>query len=222
MYNILTKNDIFKGLSEEEIKNLFNSIEYRVSSYSKENLIIHSDQICNHLYIILEGQVRGEMLNPMGKVVKIEDIDAPKAIATIFIFGKNNKLPVNVVANIDSKILSIPKNSLLKLMSTNETILMNYLSEISDKARLLTKKIRMLSFLTIKGKVANFILRKAGSNKRVIKLEQSQQKIADFFGVTRPSLSRVFKEMEQDGLIELENKEITILDRKKLIELSES
>jgi CRP-like cAMP-binding protein len=104
-------------------------------------------------------------------------------------------------------------------MSKNQLLLGNYLGKVSDKATFLTKKIRMLSFSTIKGKIANYILNLAGNDKRVVKLNQSQQKISDLFSVTRPSLSRVFKEMEQEGLIELENKEVTILDRKRLVSL---
>lgn len=44
--------------------------------------------------------------------------------------------------------------------------------------------------------------------------------MAEFFGVTRPALARVIGELEKEGVIQAERKEITITDREKLIKLT--
>ena len=44
----------------------------------------------------------------------------------------------------------------------------------------------------------------------VIHLTDTQQEIADSFGVTRPSLARALAEMEQEGIISIDRKVITI------------
>jgi Mn-dependent DtxR family transcriptional regulator len=51
-------------------------------------------------------------------------------------------------------------------------------------------------------------------------LEETQQELADIFGVARPSLARTFKEMENEGLINIERKKITLLDEPKLKRLA--
>jgi CRP-like cAMP-binding protein len=43
--------------------------------------------------------------------------------------------------------------------------------------------------------------------------------MADFFGVTRPSLARTLSEMEAAGILRAERREITILDKEKLNKL---
>jgi DNA-binding FadR family transcriptional regulator len=47
-------------------------------------------------------------------------------------------------------------------------------------------------------------------------LDQSQTELADFFGVTRPSLARTLAQMECDGIIRTKRREITIINREKL------
>jgi CRP-like cAMP-binding protein len=98
-------------------------------------------------------------------------------------------------------------------------MLRNYLNSISSRAQFLSQKLHFLSFKTIKGKVAHFLLQEAGDKFHSIELKNTQQQLADLFGVTRPSLARVFGEMQKDGLIGISNKTITLLNKKALNEL---
>ncbi len=59
--------------------------------------------------IVISGIVKGEMVDETGKVIKIEDIPAPGALATAFLFGNRNRFPVNVVALSDGELLIIEK-----------------------------------------------------------------------------------------------------------------
>jgi CRP-like cAMP-binding protein len=44
----------------------------------------------------------------------------------------------------------------------------------------------------------------------------TQNDLADFFGVARPSVARALGELEEEGLIEAKGKNIKILDKKQL------
>ena len=98
----------------------------------------------------------------------------------------------------------------------NDKILINFLDMISNSSQFLSEKIKFLNFKTIKGKLAQFILQKAGDNTSEIVLKMTQNDLADFFGVTRPSVARALGEMEEEGLIEAKGKNIKILDKKQL------
>jgi DNA-binding GntR family transcriptional regulator len=58
-----------------------------------------------------------------------------------------------------------------------------------------------------------------GLSKASVTLNQSQTELADFFGVTRPSLARALAELEEEGIIRAERREITILDKEKMNKL---
>ncbi len=48
----------------------------------------------------------------------------------------------------------------------------------------------------------------------------TQNEIAEYFGVARPSIARVLSEMENAGIISTRGKYLKILDKKRLAELT--
>jgi CRP/FNR family transcriptional regulator, dissimilatory nitrate respiration regulator len=217
-YKLLEKCPVFKGLSENESQKLLGEIHYQIKNFKKDDLIAIAGEPAINLYIILSGSVRGEMMDYSGKTIKIEDIEAPRPLATAFLFGNKNRFPVTVTANTDAKILSIPVTEFLKLLQKNAQVLKNYLNSISSRSQFLSEKLRFLSFKTIREKVAHFLLQQAGDRLHSIELKSTQQQLSELFGVTRPSLARVLGEMQREKLIIIEKKTVTLLNRQKLYE----
>ena len=156
------------------------------------------------------------MIDYSGKTVKIEDIEAPRPLAAAFLFGKENKFPVTVTANKKAELLAIPVVEFLKLLQLNTRLLRNYLNSISTRAQFLSQKLNFLSFKTIKEKVAHFLLQQAGDLYHSFELKNTQQQLAELFGVTRPSLARVLGDMQNENLIKIEKKTVTLLDKERL------
>jgi CRP-like cAMP-binding protein len=168
------------------------------------------------LMIVIRGLTKGEMVDFSGRIIKIEEIPAPGALAAAFIFGKKNTFPVNVIAMTDVEILIIEKNEFLKLLIKNERILANFLEMISTRSQFLSEKIKFLSFKTIKGKLAQYFLQRTGNSSGSFVLDVTQNDLADYFGVARPSIARALGEMEKDGIITAKGRHITIKDGEKL------
>ncbi len=211
---------IFKNLKPDTIGEIIKKVHHQVKTYQKGEMIACSGDKCNSLKIIVKGAVVGEMMDFQGKSLRIEKLKAPDTIASAFIFGDNNIFPVDVIAEEETKLLLIPKEDLMKLFCEEQTVLKNYLDIISNRSQLLTKKIKLLGLQTIKGKITHYLLeqvRKEGSTKLFIK--NSQTELANMFGVSRPSLARVIREMHNDGIINAVGKQITILDKKALSDL---
>ncbi len=218
-YQLIAQCPVFRGISEKETELLLEKIHYHVKSFGKDEMVVFAGEQVTSLYIIMSGSVKGEMIDYSGKTIKIEDIEAPKPLATAFLFGKENKFPVTVTANNEVQILAIPVPEFLKLLQINQQILKNYLNIISTRAQFLSQKLHFLSFKTIKEKMAHFLLQQAGERLHSIEIKNTQQQLADLFGVTRPSLARVFSEMQKERLIKIEKKTITLLDKAKLNQL---
>jgi len=218
-YSLLAQCPVFRGISENECKMLLSKIHFQIKKFQKDEVVVMADDPVANLLIVLYGSVRGEMIDYSGKTVKIEDIEAPKPLAAAFLFGKENRFPVTVTANNKSSILVIPVAEFLKILQMNTMLLRNYLNSISSRAQFLSQKLHFLSFKTIKEKVAHFLLQQAGDRFHSFELKNTQQQLADLFGVTRPSLARVLGEMQTDGLIKIEKKTVTLLDKDALNQL---
>jgi CRP-like cAMP-binding protein len=219
MFEKLIFCPLFVGLDGETIINLLNQVQHQIIRYKKEEIIAYSGDEVQNQMVVLKGSVKGEMVDFTGKTIKIEDIASPRPLAPAFLFGSQNSFPVNIVANTDVEMLVLPKSSFVQLMQMNETILENFLSLISNRAQFLSNKIRFLSFQTIKGKIAHYLLQ-AMKNKEtdVILLDKSQKDLAAYFGVARPSLGRAIRELDHEGCIEAKGKELKIVDKLRLSE----
>lgn len=217
MYQILEKCPLFLGLTANEIESLLKDVYHRINQYGPNVMIAQSGEEIVSQLIVLEGSVKGEMIDFSGKTIKIEDIGSPRPLAPAFLFGHQNKYPVNIVSNEKTSILSIPKSSFIKMMMMNEKVLNNFLSIVSNRAQFLSGKIKFLSFQSIKGKIAHYLLQQSKRhNTDEVILEKSQAQLAELFGVTRPSLGRAIREMDQAGVIEARAKNIRLIDKVRL------
>lgn len=208
---------ILKGVPPQVLMELFSKLQFQIKSFGKDEVIAVQGDEVNRLMIILDGSARGEMTDFSGHLIKIEDVAAPKPLAGAFLFGNENKFPVDVLANEPVKVLVIYREEFLKLLRMNETVQMNYLNLVGSKAQFLSKKIKFLSFKTIKGKIAHYLIGLKADPDGTIRLPASQQEMADLFGVARPSVARALGELEHEGLISAQNRVVDILDQPGLL-----
>jgi len=219
MIRILLENPLFRGTTSDELSRNFEGINYQIKSFRKGDILAFQGDVCNKLIILLKGSVRGEMIDYSGKLIKIEDISAPRALAPLFLFGTENKFPVEVTANEEVEALFIPKESVLLLFQRNKRFLENYMNTSANYAKTLSDKLFFLSFKNIKQKLASYILRLSATADDRVVMDRSQQEMADYFGVSRPSLARELSHMQDEGLISVDRKHIRILKKEKLKEL---
>ncbi|HUV01581.1 MAG TPA: Crp/Fnr family transcriptional regulator [Bacteroidales bacterium] len=214
--SLLSGSPLFQGLIKENIEAILSETPHRIRKFRPGNIIAQSGDPVNSLIIVVRGSVKGEMVDMEGKIIKIEDIPAPGALAAAFLFGKDARFPVNVISVIHTKLLIIGKKDLLKLLMKWDTVLVNFLNMISDRTQFLSEKIRFLNFKTIRSKLAHYFLVRAGKDILSFTLDKTQNELAEFFGVARPSIARALRELEEQGIVEAKGKYIKILDKKKL------
>lgn len=208
---------VLKGVPAETLLELFGKLQFQIKTFNKdEPLAIQGDEV-NRLMILLDGSARGEMTDFSGHIIKIEDVAAPKPLAGAFLFGSENRFPVDVLANEPVKVLVIYREEFVKLLRMSETIQMNYLNLVGSKAQFLSKKIKFLSFKTIKGKIVHYLIGLKQDENGTICIPSSQQELADLFGVARPSVARALGELEQEGLITAHNRLVTVLNKAGLL-----
>lgn len=219
-FSTLIRIPLFHGVEPGELDRLFSDLKIKENLFRRGEILAMQDEPVNRLIILLKGSIKAEMSDPSGKMMKVEDVEAPNPLAILFLFGKNNRFPVQATAREDGLAVVIPKTSVLRMLSMNETILKNYLDISADFASRLSLKLHFMSFRTIRQKVAMYLLelsRAAGSDR--VELDKSKASLAEYFGVSRPSLEREITRMHQDGLIESRRRTIVLLDRPQLVRL---
>ena len=220
MIPALVSNPLFRGITPERLFADLEEISFHTRSYKKGEILAQQGAVCNRLVILTKGSVRGEMIDYSGRLIKVEDIAAPRAIAPLFLFGEENRYPVEVTANEPTEVIELPKSSVLSLFRKNEQFLENYMNLSANYARTLSDKLFFMSFKTIRQKLASYLLRLYKQQQQThITLDRSQQELSDYFGVSRPSLARELAHMQEDGLLIADRKHITILQKEQLARL---
>ena len=220
MIPALVNNPLFRGITLERLFADLEEIRFHTRSYKKGEILAQQGAVCNRLVILTKGSVRGEMIDYSGRLIKVEDIAAPRAIAPLFLFGEENRYPVEVTANEPTEVIELPKSSVLSLFRKNEQFLENYMNLSANYARTLSDKLFFMSFKTIRQKLASYLLRLYKQQQQThITLDRSQQELSDYFGVSRPSLARELAHMQEDGLLIADRKHITILQKEELVRL---
>ena len=220
MIPALVNNPLFRGITLERLFADLEEIRFHTRSYKKGEILAQQGAVCNRLVILTKGSVRGEMIDYSGRLIKVEDIAAPRAIAPLFLFGEENRYPVEVTANEPTEVIELPKSSVLSLFRKNEQFLENYMNLSANYARTLSDKLFFMSFKTIRQKLASYLLRLYKQQQQThINLNRSQQELSDYFGVSRPSLARELAHMQEDGLLIADRKHITILQKEELVRL---
>lgn len=217
MYEILTNSPFFNGLTAKEIKELLQTVNYKIVEYPAKEIYTLAGMPCKYADFILKGELISRMTGLSSKQVQIDRLKACVLIAPAFIFAKNNAMPVSVETAQHTTIMRMMPSELKHLIDTNERIRMNFIQLLSSIDVFLTQKLRMLSLFTVREKVAYFIMKAAKEQQsRTIKLSNSRQEIADTFGIQKFSLLRCLSEFEDNGAIKIDGKQITILNSDKM------
>ncbi len=219
MYNILTQCPLFRGMTEREIREALPAGDLlSVERYAPGEMIIEKDTAYSGLLILLSGKAKGEVTYHSGKVLRMETIEAPQLIAPAFLFGGYNRIPVDVIAETAVEILTLHRGRLFELMQENTIILSNFIDIISNRANVWSKKIYLLSFESLREKVASYLLDNSTPAVPAVPVPEVAE-IAQFFAATRSALQTVLDGLEKKGIIRLERGAITILNRRALEEI---
>ena len=200
------------NVPEDQRNEFLKDVKFTVREYNKGDVIVTQGSLSETLFIVIKGEVATEMADEKGDFMEIEYIKAPYPMATGFLFAANNRSPVSAICQSECKVIAIPKDNVYLLMRKYEAFMLTFLSYISNKVFFLSEKLRLVSLRTIRAKLAYYLL-KESEGKAEFKLQTSREDMARLFSVSRPALVKVMMEMADEGIIEVNRRDIKINNR---------
>lgn len=210
---------LFSHFSEYEIEKTLANISYVVNEFHENQIIAFEADPINSLGIVLNGNIGIQKAFPSGRTVNINTISSGGIFGEVIIFSKQNKYPSTIISNSSSTVLFIPSHEILNLCSTDKMFLNKFMALLSNRILMLNKKIKNLSYGTLREKLASFLLEEYSKQENLkITVKLSRQELADQFGVARPSLSRELIKMREENLITFTRNTVAILSLSSLEE----
>lgn len=184
---------LFKGCDREVVGAIFDKASSRFSTYRKGDFIAMQNSVCRSLFMLCEGSVYIQMTSEEGREVILDNLSAPDTLASAFLFGTENVLPVSIVASSDCQVWIISRESVRSLVEADKAILNNFLAILSDHSFFLSRKLEQFALQTLSSRLIGYLK----NNNSIHNLQET----AFILGVTRPSLSRTISQMVRQGVI---------------------
>jgi CRP-like cAMP-binding protein len=215
---ILSKVPVFSGLEENELDFLVQRAVPR--QYGGSEIIFNEGEPCSGLYVVQSGHVRIFKSSSSGRE-QVLSIDGPgSSVAELPVFDGGN-YPASCAAVDDSTLLFVSKQDFQALCLAHPQVALKVLRVVGARLRRLVGIIEELSFTTVRGRIASFLLRLAEKGKRTpegieIELPTSNQELASQIGTVRELISRNLSRFQAEGIIKLAGRHVVIADLKLL------
>jgi CRP-like cAMP-binding protein len=209
---------LFAGLTEEELSFLADRLGKR--AFGKGVIIFHEGSLGETLYIIEAGKVRIFALTESGQEISVNIYGQGEVFGELSVL---DGLPrsAGAVAIEDTVCLTLQRDELLQFLENCPRVALSIIRVLSARLRYTTQYAESLAFLDVCGRVAAKLL-ELGERYGVkrdgieIELRLTQGELASWVGTSRESVNKVLRMFQGQGLIEVKDLKITLLDRRGL------
>lgn len=214
---IIKTTSLFEGLAAEEVEAVSNLMFEK--KFGKGETIFFEGDEADGFYIVSSGQIKVFKMNPMGKEHILHIFGPGEPVGEVPVFSRQ-PFPANAEAIIKSSTFFFPRKDFVTLIEKNPSIALNMLAVLSRRLRQFATQIENLSLKEVPARLAGYLLymAKEQENHDVVKLPVSKGQLASLLGTIPETLSRIFARMSEEGLIQVEGRSITILDREGLLD----
>lgn len=212
-YSILENCNLFRGLSESEIRELLGTIPCYVKRFEENETVYHFMTKADRVGIILKGRVQAHKLYLNGNQVNLTVRGVGEIIGPVAVFSTAQRYPFEVVALEPTEVLACEKIGFLHLLHRDIRLMENLLTELASANFMLQQRLELLTYHAVQQKIAFYLLMSSMQDgKTTVPLPGSVTRWAMMMNVSRPSLHRELKDMESQGLIRYAPPVIEILD----------
>lgn len=204
--NFVKRTALFRGCSEEDIRNMAEHLDFRRERYKKGTVIFAMGSVVTDIGLVLSGSVRIEHTDLWGNKSILGIIPAGDVFAESYACIPNEPMMVDAVANEDCDVLFISVPRLFMPCSacgSQNRLIQNLVAISAGKNLQLSRRSLHTSPKTIRGRLSSYFSQEVsaqGSNKIVIPFDRQQ--LADYLNLDRSALSKELGKMRNDGLIE--------------------
>src|SRR5512134_2756544 len=202
---------LFASFSEEPLRMLTTVVTRR--SVTRGTIIMAAGDPTDSLYIVLSGRLK----------VMMSDADGKEVILTILgpgeFFGEMGLIDdaprsASVVAIEACELLAINRRDFKKCLAENFEMSMAVMRGLVRRLREADRKIGSLALLDVYGRVARLLLDMAETvdGQKMVTKRLPKQDIAKMIGASREMVSRVMKDLQVGGYIEMRGSNIVLRD----------
>ncbi|MDF1660618.1 MAG: cyclic nucleotide-binding domain-containing protein [Planctomycetota bacterium] len=206
---------LFSSLTDSDLVALDAVAEFR--GYPRGAILFHEGQPVLGLHVLLKGRIKLTKLSPEGREQILEIVEPVSTFAETPLFDKEGRYPTLGRASVVSSILTIPKESMQRLMRSRPGLSQAFLGAFAERMKELMKKVEEATFLTVDERLARYILKQSTEN---IIENLNLAEIAAIIGAARESVSRALGRLNKAEIVSISKGRLLLLDEGKLAQIA--
>jgi CRP/FNR family transcriptional regulator, cyclic AMP receptor protein len=217
--DLIRKVPLFSTLTDDEFSQIAHIFVMR--AYRKGQIIFLEEETGNYMYLVLSGKVKVSKAGTGGK----ETILAIHRTGDFFgemslLDGKTS--PATVSAMEDAKIISVSGSDFHKYLLHNEKVMLQIINVLCARLRQVWQT-QSLSSSTADARIRMGIYQLAkrhgirDAHGTIIDLKITHQELAEMVGTSRETVTRVLARLKDQGILEIDQRRMTLLDADALL-----
>jgi len=218
--NYLKKTSLFEGLPQSQLKAL---ADIAIENYfDRGQPLFFEGEDAKGIYVITAGKVKVYKLSLEGKEQILQIFGPGEVFGQVPVF-EGGVFPASAEAIEKSKLLCLPSTALMDLINKDPSIAINMLVILSRRIKQFVQMIEDLTLKETPARLAAYLLHlsEIGDGSSNVELDITKTLLASSLATTPETLSRILGKMSGKGLINVQGRKITLLDRKTLQDLAE-
>jgi CRP-like cAMP-binding protein len=207
----LRKIPLFEQVSDEDLENIASHLIER--SFPRNATVVEEGLPGDYMYVIQEGRVKVTKLSEDGREKILELLGEGSFFGEMALLDQAPR-SATVKTLAPARLLALSRNDFLSLLRRSPDLAMNVIQELSRRLRDTDEQASSLSFLRVKDRTKGLLRRlaeeTAGDDTRRATPSLTHQQIADMIGTSRETVTRVVKELKQDGWLEQQGKQYLV------------
>ncbi|WP_054026255.1 Crp/Fnr family transcriptional regulator [Bacillus sp. FJAT-28004] len=219
MIDNISDISIFSDIPKDELPKITPLLKER--RFKKNHVLMFENDQSDEVYLIRSGMIKVYRMYE-GKEVVLSITSPGDIIGEVEALSSDNHRISSIEAIEDVNVWLLTKRDFLQLVDQYPSILRNAYKILVERTRMLNRMIRYLTFHDVRGKVVNLIMDLyynfgvASDNAYKIDLKINQSLFANMLGVTRESISKTLGEFQAEGLIDIRDKYLYLLDKEMI------
>ena len=210
------RSPLFDGIQSSDMKPMLHCIGYRLSHFSKGEIIAFEGENLKHIGIVLSGSVDMVKEDLWGNKTMLVRMRQNEMFGETFACGEDNLSVVTFMVSEDVKILFLPfsrvMHSCTMACAFHHRLIENMVRLIANKNRELMRKVEVVSKRTIREKLLTYLSIQAQiQDSRYIEIPLGRVELAEYLCVDRSALTRELAKMKEEGLIDYDKNSFRIL-----------
>lgn len=199
--DLLARVPLFSSLSRLQLDVLAASTTKR--RYKRGEVVIKQGDTSHALYVLIAGQASVIASDTQGKEIILATIKTGDYLGEMSVID-GQPHSANVVADGLTDLLILARAELLSCLQESPAVSISLMRELVGRLRRADEKIESLALMDVYGRVARVLLEMATANAEgvlTIRNKVSKQNIAKMIGASREMVTKVFKNLEQKGVL---------------------